>query len=82
MPRQRLGIDAAAGQIVGGLRHASHKQAGRQQQDAHRIHGVALQQIDDTQFTSVRPTPERYDTRMHLIAWTACLAKAWEAVFH
>lgn len=41
--RQCLGIDAAARQIVGGLRHTSYKQAGRQQQDAHRIHGEALQ---------------------------------------
>ncbi len=37
--RQRLRIDAAAGQVVGRMGQAPDKEAGRQQQHAHRIHG-------------------------------------------
>ncbi len=39
MSRQCLRIDAAAGQVIGGVGQAAHEQAGRQQQHAHRIHG-------------------------------------------
>ena len=48
VPRQCLRIDTATRQVVGRMGQAPDKQAGRQQQHAHRIHGSTTASLEVT----------------------------------
>ncbi len=48
MARQCLRIDTATRQVVGRMGQATDKQAGRQQQHAHRIHGSTTASLEVT----------------------------------